>query len=219
MNHDCLTCAMLSPLALLQYAANLKKMYLCIVSFIHMPNPSEHIPWQVFSSCITSTCFCIIGFCSCTMVVWTCSMLVCLYIPHGSWAGTFIVYCSTGKWYLMHYAKHYSNLQLFHRSLLLDDSCLFLPMPIYSGMISCNHMSLVCLSVHHSQMLNSLWWLFIHLVVKACTMISPVSSFPSAPKVKEFVVSFKLPTISISGSIVACLPTSVSSFSNTSCGC
>lgn len=103
----------------------------------------------------------------------------CLLIPHSSWAGTFIAYCSMGKWCFTHRLYQfvlYGNFLLFYGSPLLNHSCLFMHRVYRSKNDRCYLMSLACLSVRQSEMLNayvgySCTWLFKHYHDFTCFIV------------------------------------------------
>lgn len=159
---------MLPPLALLPYTAGLKKMYSGIMFPLFIcPVHLSIFHDMSFCSCITSTFFCIIGFCSCTMLVWPCSMLVCSYsmVPEQE-LSLLTALQANGVLCIMYISLCFmvicSYSMALYSSITPAFSC---TLSVYSKMIAFNLMPLVCLSVHHSQMLSLLVWLFMHLIV------------------------------------------------------
>lgn len=137
------------------------------VSFIHMPSPFEHIPWHVFLFLYHIHILLYYRF---LLMHHACLSMqhACLLILHGSWAGTVIATAlqANGVLCIMYISLCFmvicSYSMALYSSITPAFSC---TLSVYSKIIAFNLMPLVCLSVHHSQMLNLLVWLFMHLIV------------------------------------------------------
>lgn len=140
-----------------------KRMYLCLM----FPYSYAQSIWAYSMTCFLLLCHIHMPlYCRFLLVHHGCLSMqhACLLIPHGSWAGTIIAYCSSkgnSVLCILYVSLHFMVI-CFYSLIAPVFSC---TMSVYSKMIACNLMPLVCLSVHHSQMLNRLVWLLIHLIV------------------------------------------------------